>query len=133
ARDAVARQSPSRLRLAAVVLGFGAWTKNEGLVLIAGILLGGLVQLRRRSRLLLQLWPALLVPLFWTVEKSCRNLSLDLTSGPVLDRVRTHLGQLRILIVEMSHNPPPHPWLWLAASASLLVAWQFWIRNEGLG
>ena len=69
----------------AVFLGLAAWTKNEGLSLIA-VAAFALI-LVRKWRLLVSLWPALLIPLPWLILHRLHGLRVDLAEGGTMDRL----------------------------------------------
>lgn len=69
----------------AVFLGLAAWTKNEGLSLIAAAAFALLIA--RKWRLLIALWPAVVIPLPWIVLHRLHGLRVDLAEGRTLGRL----------------------------------------------
>lgn len=106
------------MRIGAVLLGLAAFTKNEGLALIAAVALGLVVASRRSA--VLRLWPALAIPAPWLVLRAVHALSTDLTKGAFSDRALRALGNVPELARALAEFPPQHPLFWIGVAAALL-------------
>ena len=112
ARRAILFDDPAALRHAALLLGFAANCKNEGLALLVAVVI-----VSRRARL----WPAFVIVAPWLILRAVHVLPTDLAAGPVTARLLAHL-----------HDPMPilsglvlglvDPWMWGALVAGLIIA-----------
>ncbi|HEX7152032.1 MAG TPA: hypothetical protein VF618_11140 [Thermoanaerobaculia bacterium] len=77
--------------LGALLLGGAAWTKNEGLALLAAVVLGMVVAgLWRR---LLLLWPAVVLAGSWQLARALHELPTERARGNPFERIAAHLAQ----------------------------------------
>ena len=102
------------LRAGAILLGFAAWSKNEGLALCVVVL----VLAWRKA---LQLWPAVVIPAMWLTTRAALHLQTDFLHGDVLGRVWFHLREPLVVLRAFARFPPDRPLFWLAAIATLIV------------
>jgi hypothetical protein len=100
----VARHDP---RTAAVLLGFAASTKNEGLTLLIAAVI-----------LFPRLWPAFLIAAPWLVIGWVANLPSDLLAGSPFSRI------VRAWPVELLSAKLDKPLCWLAILAALPLAFR---------
>ncbi len=123
---------PQLIRLGAILIGFSAWSKNEGLALIAiTCAVTFLVAPRDSWRMMIEsLWPALAIPSIWLVTRALLTLPTDFLTGPVLGRVIAHLRDFRTVAGAFLRYPPDQPWLWLALIISILICWREAITTE---
>lgn len=120
----------SSFRLGAVLLGFAALTKNEGLSLLVAASAAMLAfppiaadGMKKRWRSVLALWPAFAVASPWLVLRAMHALPTELAAGPVGERAaRQFLQVFGILFT----TPLDRPWFWLAVLAAILLgkAWK---------
>ncbi len=115
--------------LGAVLLGLAAWSKNEGLALIAVTALALLVTTRSIRRVL-ELWPAAAVIAPWLIARSALKLSTDFMEGSMLGRVFARLGTMDEVVRAFKEAPPDQPWFWLAVFVTLVVFLREAIRRE---
>jgi hypothetical protein len=116
-------------RIGAILLGFAAWSKNEGLALI-GVAGLALLIATRSIRKALALWPAVAVIAPWLVARSVLKLPTDFVDGSVLERTLTRLGQLPDVARVFAASPPDQPWMWLAVFVTLIVFIRDAVRRE---
>ena len=93
-------------RVAAILLGFAASSKNEGLTLLVAAAIFGWRHIRR-------LWPALLIVAPWLVARMVADLPTDLASGSPAARLA------REWPLEMLFTSLDKPWCWLAIAIAL--------------
>lgn len=98
---------------AAVLLGFAACTKNEGLSLLVAAGLALLLTSRWRDAM--RLWPAAAIAAPWVILRSVHGVRGDLSPAS-LDL--THAGPLLRALVA---HPPERPLLWVGIAALLVL------------
>jgi hypothetical protein len=112
------------VRSGAVLLGFAAFTKNEGLALAVAAAIGLLLAQRRRD--VVRLWPALAIAAPWLILRAMHALPTDLAGGDVWARIST----ARVGEVMSALRAPAQPLLWLAIGAALLIYGGQLLRHE---
>lgn len=111
----------SRLtHLAAVLLGLAAWSKNEGLALIA-VAAAAAFLTRWNVRDSIALWPAAIVIAPWLVARALLHLPTDFLVGDVIARVVARLRDPQQVLVAYGSSPPDQIVLWLVAGLVLLL------------
>ncbi|HEV7922577.1 MAG TPA: hypothetical protein VGR02_17475 [Thermoanaerobaculia bacterium] len=105
---------------AAILLGFAACTKNEGLTLLAAVAIALLAE--RRGRDVLRLWPAAVIVAPWLLLRAVHGLGTDLASGSPLQRAAAHLQETAILFGYLADYFPDR-WLWLGILAGIATTW----------
>jgi hypothetical protein len=108
------------IRLAAVMLGLAAWSKNEGLALIAVAAVAAFLH-RWKLRDTLSLWPAALLIAPWLVTRALLQLSTSFLEDNVLRRVLERLGSPVKTLTAYAASPPDQLLLWLVAGSILLL------------
>jgi hypothetical protein len=116
-------------RIGAVCLGFAAWSKNEGLALIAVTALALLVATRSMRRVV-ALWPAVAVIAPWLITRAVLGLRTDFTEGSMLARVMNRLANPREVVEAFAASPPDQPWFWLAVFVTIAVFVRQAFRRE---
>lgn len=110
--------------IGAVMLGFAAWSKNEGLALLVAALIALLIAKRRA----VVLWPAVAIIAPWLILRRLHDLPTDLAQGETLQRVAARLADVGGTMKALATAPPDQPWLWLVILAIVLIyirsAWQ---------
>jgi hypothetical protein len=110
--------------LGAVMLGFAAWTKNEGLALIVAAAIALLIA--RRS--VWKLWPALAMIAPWMIVRAVLQLPTDLAGQQPLLRIWQRLLQPQETLAALASAPPDQPWLWVVILSIVVIhaktAWQ---------
>ena len=110
--------------LGAVMLGFAAWTKNEGMALIVAAAIALLVT--RRS--VWKLWPAVAMIAPWMIVRSVLKLPTDLADKQSLLRIWQRLLHPEETLSALATAPPDQPWLWVVILAIVVIyakeAWQ---------
>jgi hypothetical protein len=125
----LARGSSRDVSTGAVFIGLAAFTKNEGIALIAAAALALVVAGRRRD--VIRLWPAALIAAPWLVLKSIHGLGTDLTTGDVLSRVRWHLANLESLADPLVSYSLGRPLFWVGLLLGVVaVAPMLWRRER---
>jgi hypothetical protein len=112
----------------AALLGLAAFTKNEGLALIAAAAAALVLVGRRRD--VLRLWPAVVIAAPWLVLRMIHALPTDLAQGAVLERVS--LARMGEMVAEMARVAPLQPWLWVAMGVAFAVLVREWRREAFL-
>jgi hypothetical protein len=115
------REEPEAMRHGALLLGFAACSKNEGLALVvvaavAMLLTGG----RRRA---LGLWPAFAIAAPWTIARAVFHLQTDLARGAFLSRVAGRLDEIPQIAMLLARSLSDR-WIWLAMLVGALVAYR---------
>ncbi|MBV9496250.1 MAG: hypothetical protein JOZ54_18520 [Acidobacteria bacterium] len=105
---------------AAILLGFAASTKNEGLTLFAAVVVALLVE--RRARDVLRLWPAVAIAAPWLLMRAVHGLGTDLAAGSPFERLVRHLGETSIIVGDLAESFPDG-WLWLGILAGIITMW----------
>ncbi|MDP9360460.1 MAG: hypothetical protein M3P29_03305 [Acidobacteriota bacterium] len=114
--------------LGAILLGLAASTKNEGLTLIAAVVIA--LACARRAREVLRLWPALAIPLPWLVVRSLHRLPTDVVAGGAAARVIAHLRDPRLLIGALFSASLGKPLFWIALAAGIVIALRQLVTRE---
>lgn len=118
------------LRQGAILLGFAALTKNEGVSLLVAVTIAGAVVSWPRWRSVIALWPAWALAASWQVVKTLRHLQTDLFEGAAatraIDQVRGAVKVWRAL----AENPPDQPLFWIALIVALFFAGKRIVRHE---
>ncbi len=100
-----------------VLLGLAAFTKNEGIAMIATAAVALLIAARGERRRIIDLWPAIALAALWLVPSHLAGLESDLAAGDPLrrlgSRLRDPLPLLKILVAHSGWRPLF--WLGLAA------------------
>lgn len=99
--------------LSAILLGLAACSKNEGLLLIAVVVL--VLVLVGRVREVVSLWPAVALSVPWLALRAWHRLEGDLLPSAFdLDRVGPILRGI-------AQEPPARPLLWVGLAAALVL------------
>jgi hypothetical protein len=106
--------------LGAILLGLAASTKNEGLTLIAAVVLG--LVCARRAREVFRLWPAIAIPAPWLIARLFHRLPTDIATGSVITRVMDHLRDPRPIIAALSSASLGKPLFWIALAVGIVIA-----------
>ena len=107
------------VRAGAVILGLAAFTKNEGLALIAAAAIALLLTPKRKA--VLQLWPAALVAAPWLLVRATHTLPSYLASGNVTERATNVFARIPELARALADHPPSTPLLWIAIAVALIA------------
>ena len=120
-RWAVLHDEAGAWRQGAVLLGFAANCKNEGLALLVAVAIALLLSDPRRWRRLFRLWPAVVLAAPWLLLRATHVLATDIAGGSVSARV---LYRLRIApqILAFLGARLDEPWFWVALLAAVLIA-----------
>jgi hypothetical protein len=110
---------PDAMRHAALLLGLGALTKNEGLAWLASAAVALVVVGRLRD--LTRLWPALALVAPWLVIRAVYGLETDVTSGPLLERFTGHLAEGAVLLRYLGLRVA-EPWIVVAMLVAIVAA-----------
>jgi hypothetical protein len=123
-REALREDDPATWRHAALMLGFAANCKNEGMALIVAVTLALLAVSwsRERSRARMpRLWPAFALAAPWLVLRVAHALPTDIVGGSVISRLVERLGDASEIFAFLAARLH-RPWFWAAIFAALLVA-----------
>jgi hypothetical protein len=121
-RAALANDDAAAWRHGALMLGFAANCKNEGMALLVAVTIAlFMVTWRRNRAAVLRLWPAYALPAPWLLLRATHELPTDIASGSAVSRLLARLPHLhQILAFLASHLYDP--WFWVAILAGILVA-----------
>ena len=125
-RGVLASHSADILR-GALFLGIAGSFKNEGVALIAAAAAGLLFT---APRFLARLWPAIAIVTPWFVLRRQHHLQTDLTTGPILDRVTSHLANLQPMFSALATYTTGKPFFWIGAGLALVLAFRAAITRE---
>ena len=126
-RRGIRRAHHASFTIGAILLGFAAWSKNEGLALIGVAAVALLVVAPKH---LWRLWPAVAVEAIWLVARATLKLQTDFMEGDVLGRVAAHLRQFVWVVRAFARFPPDLWFFWIAAILTFaLFARRLW-RDE---
>lgn len=117
------------IRLGAVMLGLAAWSKNEGLALLA-VSAFALFVTTRSIRRVLQLWPAVALIAPWMVTRSILHLKTDFLEGSTTSRILGRLRNPGEIVDVFVKSPPDQPWFWIVAFLAIVVFLRPAIRRE---
>jgi len=112
----------------ALYLGFAAFTKNEGLTLIAAAA-GGLL-VARRWKELPRLWPAIAIPMPWLVMRWLHGLETDLVVTGVLERLSARLADPWPVFAALQRHPAGNAWFWLGVLAACAIGWRHVLTRD---
>jgi hypothetical protein len=115
----IRRGDPASLRVGAVLLGFAAWSKNEGLALIGVAVIALLIA--RRGRDALRMWPAVLVISPWLITRAVLSLQTDFVDPLVFDRMLARLSDPVTTLRVFAASPPAQPLFWIAVALCIAI------------
>ena len=121
-REALRGEDASAWRHGALLLGFAANCKNEGLALIAAVAVGLAVAGPRTEIVprLRRLWPALAVAAPWIALRAAHALPTDIASGGAAARLMERLAHAEAILALLAARLN-QPESWIALAAALLV------------
>jgi hypothetical protein len=117
-------------RHAALMLGFAANCKNEGLALLVAVTIavaavswfrGGEISRLRRLMTATRLWPAYALAAPWLLLRFTHALPTDIAGGSAISRLMAHLPQARQILGYLV-TYLREPWFWIAVLAAILIA-----------
>lgn len=112
----------------AVYLGFAAFTKNEGLTLIAAVAVALVVA--RKWRELARLWPAIAIPLPWMVLRTMHGLQTDLMVSGIVERFLARVADPWPVFEAMQRHPAGTMAFWLGTLAACAVGWRHVVTRD---
>lgn len=99
------------LRHGAILLGLAGSSKNEGLALIAAVVLAIILTDRERWRRLVRMWPTFAIIAPWLIARAVLHLKTDIARGDIWlragERLRHAPALLRMLVEQLTD-----PWMW---------------------
>ncbi|MGZ7030715.1 MAG: hypothetical protein ACXVIJ_01985, partial [Thermoanaerobaculia bacterium] len=104
---------------AAMLLGFAASTKQEGVTLLIAVVIA--LAVAGRIREVVRLWPALAIAAPWWILAAIHGLRSDLLTHGMMQRAAAHWSNLDDLAMFL-YGSTPDRLLWLLLLVSLLVA-----------
>ncbi|MCU1231291.1 MAG: hypothetical protein JWO97_4175 [Acidobacteria bacterium] len=116
-RAAIVDDDEAAMRHGALLLGFAASCKNEGVALLVAVAIA-LTLVSRRW--LLRLWPSVVIIAPWMLLRAFHHLPTDLVEGNVVARFLTHLRGIGAIVLDLSLTLVD-PLLWVALIAGVLV------------
>jgi len=125
-RAAIIDDDPLAMRHGALLLGFAASCKNEGVAMLVAVAIAVALVARKW---LLRLWPSIVIAAPWMVLRAFHHLPTDLAEGNVAARVIAHLRTLHVTLLDLAlslYNPV----LWCALLATIVLLPSSWRRRE---
>ena len=116
-RRALQSDDPSGWRHAALLLGFATNVKNEGVALLASVVLALLLV---RPRAVARLWPAFLLAAPWLILRATHTLQTDIVSGSAISRVLYRLPYAADILMFVARKLY-EPWFWATVLAGVLI------------
>jgi hypothetical protein len=116
-RAAIIDDDEAAMRHGALLLGFAASCKNEGVAMLVAVAIA-LTFVARKW--LLRLWPSVIVIAPWMLLRAFHHLPTDLVEGNVAARIATHLRDLGAIVLDLSRTLVD-PLLWIALAAGVLI------------
>lgn len=110
----------SAFRHGAILLGLAASTKNEGLALIASVVIAMLIARASEWRDALRLWPAAVIPLPWIMARLAFHLQTDIARGSFVSRAIERIGDSAVIVASLLRSLPD-PWLWLLMLVGIVL------------
>jgi hypothetical protein len=121
-RSALIDDDATSWRHGALMLGFAANCKNEGVALLAAAIIAvAVVSWRANRARLLSLWPAYALAAPWLLLRALHVLPTDIAGGSALTRFFARLPFARVIFAFLVANLFK-PWLWIVILAGLLIA-----------
>jgi hypothetical protein len=105
-------------RHGAVLLGFAANVKNEGIAMMVAVAAALLVI---KPRAILRLWPALALAAPWLILRTTHALPTDIATGSVSSRILYRLPFTAEILTFLARRLY-EPWFWAAVLAGFLIA-----------
>lgn len=105
-------------RNGALMLGFAANCKNEGLALLVAVTIAVLLFARKR---VLRLWPAFALAGPWLLLRATHALPTDIIGGSALSRLPARLPDAPAIFAFIAARLY-QPWFWVAILAGILIA-----------
>jgi len=118
-RRALQTKCDARITGAAVLLGFAALTKNEGMSLVLSTALA--LAIAGGWRRALRLWPAAVMAAPWILARARFQLGTDLATGSVFERALDHLREPQVYLHYLVRYSPGQPVLWLGIALGILA------------
>jgi len=117
ARRAVSFGDAAAMRHGALLLGLAAVTKNEGIALVAAVVVALAFTNRR---LIPRLWPAFAILLPWLILRADHRVATDLARGSFFQRAFERVADI-IPITSMLLQHLARPLSWLAILVAIMV------------
>ncbi|MBI2212503.1 MAG: hypothetical protein HYU52_02560 [Acidobacteria bacterium] len=112
----------------AMLLGFAALTKNEGVALLAIVTLATLLTAKSdRLQRVLSLWPAFAIAATWQIPRIAYGLKSDLFLGEASSRFT--VSRFVEAAQRVAAEPPHHPYFWVVVAVCVVFGAR-WLREE---
>ncbi len=121
-RTALRDDDAAAWRHGALMLGFAANCKNEGMALLAAVTIAvGAVSWSRGRARLLNLWPAFALAVPWLLLRATHALPTDIIGGSAVSRLLARLPYTHEILAFLAARLY-EPWFWMAILAGFLIA-----------
>ncbi len=123
-RTALLDDDAAAWRNGALMLGFAANCKNEGMALLVAVTLALLAvswSLKRATARLFKLWPAYALAAPWLVLRATHALATDIAGGSAVVRLMARLPHAHQILGYLAAKLYK-PWFWVAVLAGILIA-----------
>jgi hypothetical protein len=117
-RAALRDDDDASWRHGALMLGFAANCKNEGMALLVAVTIAVIAASWSRAR---KLWPAYALAAPWLILRALHTLPTDIVAGSALSRFLTRLPHTHELLFFLAEQLAK-PWFWLAILIGIVIA-----------
>jgi hypothetical protein len=111
----------------ALFLGLAGSFKNEGISLTVAAAAGLLLT---APRFITRLWPSVAIVAPWILLRRLHHLQTDLTTGPIVERVTSHLANLQPMMSALATYTTGKRFLWLGIALALILTFRSAITRE---
>jgi len=116
-RDALRRDDAASWRHGALLLGFAANCKNEGLALLVSVTV---VILLLQRKMVVRLWPAWVLAAPWLILRAAHSLGSDMVANDAAARLVARLHVAPQILAYLGAKLY-HPWFWVAIAIGVIV------------
>jgi hypothetical protein len=121
-RAALLDDDPVSWRHAALMLGFAANCKNEGLALLVAVTIAVVATSWRRAWVQLRkLTPAFALAAPWLILRAAHTLPTDIVEGSMMSRLLVRLPYAHQILMFLAEELD-RPWFWIAILISVILA-----------
>ena len=120
-RTALLDDDAAAWRHGALMLGFAANCKNEGIALLVAVMIAVAVSRGFAVSRLRKLWPAFALAAPWLILRAAHTLPTDIAGGSAASRFLARLPYAHQILAFLAARLY-EPWFWVAILAGILIA-----------